>query len=353
MTVKLVFVGGLLLLGALVVTASGQDGRSNAASKYPTLPYKLVEWPAPPTSAAGAPGAWNFIQVASVAITPRGTILVLHRGAHPLMEFEPSGRFVRSWGEGMFSEGKVEAIPEAHWTADKSHYSAVYGAAGCTSCGAHSVRVDPQGNIWVIDAPGHVILSRSIQLLEVPTSPVDRSMGDVHPFGNPHFSMDPANGKIIAARLAETFSQLDPANAAYFQANLKKFNERLDKKFAEWTKLLEPYHGTKVVTYHKSFSYFLERFGLVLAGTIEPKPGVEPSPSYVNALIPRLKSEGVKLVMIEPFRPRKTPEYVAQAIGAKLLLLPGSVGGNEQAKDYFSLFDYDVSQVAAALKASK
>jgi zinc/manganese transport system substrate-binding protein len=210
-----------------------------------------------------------------------------------------------------------------------------------------------RNNKILSDAPGHVILSRGIQLLEVPTSPVDRSMGDVHPFGNPHFSMDPANGKIIAARLAETFSKLDAANAAYFQANLHKFNERLDKKLAEWTKLLEPYRGTKVVTYHKSFTYFLERFGLVLAGTIEPKPGVEPSPSYVNALIPRLKTEGVKLVMIEPFRPRKTPEYVAQAIGAKLLLLPGSVGGNEQAKDYFSLFDYDVSQVAAALKASK
>src|SRR5882672_2020768 len=165
------------------------------------------------------------------------------------------------------------------------------------------------------DAPGHIILSRHIRLLEVPTGPVDRSMGDVHPFGNPHFSMDPANGKLIAARLAETFSQLDAANAAYFQANLKKFNERLDKKLAEWTKLLEPYRGTKVVTYHKSLNYFLERFGLVLAGTIEPKPGVEPSPSYVNSLIPKLKAEGVKIVMIELFRPRKTPEYVAQSIG--------------------------------------
>ena len=210
-----------------------------------------------------------------------------------------------------------------------------------------------RNNKILSDARGHVILSRGIQLLEVPTSPVDRSMGDVHPFGNPHFSMDPANGKIIAARLAETFSQLDAGNAAFFQVNLHKFNLRLDKKLVEWTKLLEPYRGTKVVTYHKSLTYFLERFGLMLAGTIEPKPGVEPSPSYINALIPRLKTEGVKLVMIEPFRPRKTPEYVAQAIGAKLLLLPGSVGGNEQAKDYFSLFDYDVSQVATALKAFK
>jgi DNA-binding beta-propeller fold protein YncE len=107
------------------------------------------------------PGAWNFIQVASVAVTPQGSILVLHRGAHPLMEFESSGKFVRSRGDGLFSEGKVAAIPQAHWTDDKSHYSAVYGPAGCASCGAHSVRVDPQGNIWVIDAPGHVVYKMS------------------------------------------------------------------------------------------------------------------------------------------------------------------------------------------------
>jgi zinc/manganese transport system substrate-binding protein len=203
------------------------------------------------------------------------------------------------------------------------------------------------------DAPGHLILSRGIRLLEVPTGPVDRSMGDVHPLGNPHYWTDPANGKIIANTLAEAFSRLDPGNAAFYQANLQKFNERLDKKLAEWTKLLEPYRGTKVVTYHKSFDYFLERFGLELAGTIESKPGIEPSPSYINALIPRLKAAASKLVMIEPFRPHKTPEYVAQAIGAKLLLLPTSVGGNEKVKDYLSLFDYDVTQIAAALKESK
>lgn len=203
------------------------------------------------------------------------------------------------------------------------------------------------------DAPGHVILSRGVQLLEVPASAVDRSMGDVHPFGNPHFTLDPANGKIIAARLADTFSQLDGANAAFFQDNLKKFNEQLDKKIAEWTKLLEPYRGTKVVTYHKSFDYFLERFGLKLTATIEPKPGIEPSPSHIHGLIPRLKAEGVKLILVEPFRPRKTPEYVAHAIGAKLLLLPGSTEGNEKVKDYFSLFDHDVAQIAAALKDAK
>ena len=138
--------------------ASGeQAGRGDATPDIASLPYKLVEWPTPPTSAAGVPGAWNFIQVSSVAVTARGTILVLHRGAHPILEFDSKGTLLRSWGDGLFSEGKVAAIPQTHWTDDKSHYSAVYGPAGCTACGAHSVRVDPQGNIWLIDAPGHVI----------------------------------------------------------------------------------------------------------------------------------------------------------------------------------------------------
>lgn len=161
-----VVVAALLLTNPLQSqqAASGQ-GADNAS--VPNLPYKLVDWPAPPTTAAGVPGAWNFIQVASVAVTPRGSVLVLHRGAHPVMEFESSGKFVRSWGDGMFSEGKVAAIPEAYWTSDKSHYSAVYGPAGCASCGAHSVRVDPQGNIWVIDAPGHVVYKMSPDWKEV------------------------------------------------------------------------------------------------------------------------------------------------------------------------------------------
>jgi len=205
----------------------------------------------------------------------------------------------------------------------------------------------------IADAPGHVVLARSVRLLEVPAGPVDRSMGDVHPAGNPHFWLDPLNGKIIARELAAAFSRVDPPNAAVYQANLEKFNERIDKKLADWTKFLEPYRGTKVVTYHKSFEYFADRFGLVISGQVEPKPGIEPSPSYIAALIPRLKSEGVKLVIIEPFRSQKTPDYVAKAIGAKLLVLPEAVGGHDQAKNYFSLFDYDIAQIAAALKEAR
>ena len=203
------------------------------------------------------------------------------------------------------------------------------------------------------DAPRHVLMAQGIPLLDVPLAPVDRSMGDVHPAGNPHFAHDPANSRIMAAHLVEVFSKLDAANALLYQANLKKFNERLDQKLAEWARLMEPFRGTKVVTYHKSYEYFAARFGLEIVGQIEPKPGIEPSPTHINALIPRMKEAGAKLVMIEPNRPRKTPQYVADAIGAKLVIVPGMVGGHEKIKDYFSLFDYDVAQITAALKELK
>lgn len=119
--------------------------------------YTLVEWPVPATSAAGFPTPWNLIQAPGVAIGPRGNVLVLHRGAHPVLEFDSAGKFIRSWGDGLISEGKVAAISKDNWAPDRSRYSAVYGPAGCTACGAHSIRVDPQGNIWIVDATGHVI----------------------------------------------------------------------------------------------------------------------------------------------------------------------------------------------------
>jgi zinc/manganese transport system substrate-binding protein len=203
------------------------------------------------------------------------------------------------------------------------------------------------------DAPGHLILSRGVHLLEVPSGPIDRSQGDVHPSGNPHYWLDPANGKIIASEIAKTLSAVDPGHAAAYQANAQKFQERLDQKMAEWTKLMEPYRGTKVLEYHKSFEYLADRFGLQIAGQIEPKPGIEPSPAHLNALVPLARQQGVKLVIVEPFRSRRSPESVARAINAKLLLLPQSTGGHESIKDYFDLFDYDVGQIVEALRKVK
>jgi ABC-type Zn uptake system ZnuABC Zn-binding protein ZnuA len=197
-------------------------------------------------------------------------------------------------------------------------------------------------------APGHVLMSQNITFLEVPTGAIDRSMGDVHPVGNPHYFLDPANGKIMAETIANALSKVDAPNAAYYRANLQKFNDRLDGKLKEWAKAMEPLRGTRVVTYHKTFDYFLKRFGMELAATIEPKPGIEPSPTHINALIPRAKEAGVKLVVIEANRNRRTPEYLADRIGAKVVVLPGMVGGHEKASDYIKLFDFYVEALKNA-----
>src|SRR3954447_14689957 len=140
------FAGALLLLLSLWMPLSGQ------------MNFSLVpDWPVPARTAAGTSTAWNLIQVPGVAVDSRGHVLVLHRGAHPILEFDSAGKFLRSWGDGMFSEGKVSAVPPGGRAPGASGYSAVYGPAGCDSCGVHSIRVDAGGNIWVVDAPGHVI----------------------------------------------------------------------------------------------------------------------------------------------------------------------------------------------------
>ena len=124
----------------------------------PALAYEEVAvWPLPPTSAAGAPGLWNFIQVSGVAVNSNGNILVLHRGAHPILEFKSNGELVRSFGDDLFSEGKVFGLAPEHRVEGRSGYTAVYGPAGCTACGAHAIRLDPQGSIWVVNATGHVV----------------------------------------------------------------------------------------------------------------------------------------------------------------------------------------------------
>lgn len=198
--------------------------------------------------------------------------------------------------------------------------------------------------------PANFLAAEGARLIQVPSAGADRSQGDVHPFGNPHFLLDPDNCGAVAARLAEVLTRLDPAHAPTYQSNLTQFQARLEQKKAAWRQTLEPFRGTKVITYHKSFDYLLEYFGLELAGTIEPKPGIEPTPAHINELIPRARQAGVKLVIIEPNRPQRTPERVAQAIGAKLLILPLMPGGHPEATDFFGWFDYNVRSLAEALK---
>jgi DNA-binding beta-propeller fold protein YncE len=149
----------LSLLALALIIPGAALAQSGSA---PELAYQAeAAWPLPPTTAAGAPGLWNFIQVSGVAVNSAGDLLVLHRGAYPILQFKSDGRLVRAFGDGLFSEGKVGGIAPEHQVKGRSTYTAVYGAAGCTACGAHSIRLDPQGSIWVVDAPAHVIYKLS------------------------------------------------------------------------------------------------------------------------------------------------------------------------------------------------
>ncbi len=197
---------------------------------------------------------------------------------------------------------------------------------------------------------GRVDASKGLQLLDVPTGPIDRSAGDVHAAGNAHYLLDPVRAGQAAGNVADAFARLDPINAEAYQDALASFRDALAKKLPGWEARLKPYAGTKVVTYHKSFDYLLDRFGLQFAGTIEPKPGVEPSPTHINALVPQLKEQGVRLILIEEHRPTKTPQYVAEKAGARLLVLPHFPGSHKASETYLEWMDHLVIELVDALK---
>src|SRR5256712_8097744 len=197
--------------------------------------------------------------------------------------------------------------------------------------------------------PSRIVAAEVIRLLEVPTGPIDRSLGDVHPFGNPHLTLDPLNGKLIAERIKERLCMLSAVDCPIFTANAQKVEDKIDSRLALWQKQMAPLRGTKVVTYHKSFSYLAERFGLQVVNTIEPKPGIPPSASHVRDLVAQMKAEGATLILVEPNRERKTPAFLSQETGAKVVVVPSMVGGSKEAGDYPSLFDSIVKAILEAI----
>jgi len=201
-------------------------------------------------------------------------------------------------------------------------------------------------------AEAYLDASLNAEILEVPTGQVTRAMGDVHPLGNPHYWLDPENGKRIGKSIADKFSQIRPNDRATFQQKLTDFTTRLDAAEKGWLAQMAPYKGTKVVTYHRSFPNFAARFGLEIIGYVEPKPGIPPSPQHTLDLINEMKRQNVKLVLVEPYFDMKTPNAIGRATGAEVLVLPPSVGGVKEVSDYFKLFDYDIDLLVQAIKKS-
>ncbi len=189
---------------------------------------------------------------------------------------------------------------------------------------------------------GYLDMSQYCQVLEIPTGQVTRAMGDVHPMGNPHYWLDPQNGRRIAKAFQTKLSEMDPADAAFFQQHYDDFDKRLTAAEKGWEQKMAPYRGRKVVTYHRSWPNFCERFGLNVIDYVEPRPGIPPTPSHTLELINTMRREGIKLILVEPYFDLRTPNSVAAAVGGEVAQLMPSVGGVKQITNYFQLFDYDI-----------
>ena len=200
-------------------------------------------------------------------------------------------------------------------------------------------------------ARGYLDASLNVHILEIPTGQVTRAMGDVHPLGNPHYWLEPGNGRLIAQAIRSKLSEISPADSAYFSQRYDDFDRRLAAAETRWDAVMAPYKGTKLVTYHRSWPNFMERFGLEVIGYVEPKPGIPPSPRHTLDLIDEMKRGGIRLIIVEPYFSLRTPQAIAnQLAGGKVLVLAPSVDGVKDVTDYIQLFEYNVNLLAGALK---
>ncbi len=199
-------------------------------------------------------------------------------------------------------------------------------------------------------APGHLDVSQGIQVLGVPVGPVDRSRGDVHPLGNPHFTLDPGNAAVVTANILEGLARLAPEHRAMFQTRRREWLALLDAAIRRWEASLAPYRGARVVTYHDTWIYFLDRFGFVSAGTVEDRPGIPPSPGHVADLVRRMKSEQVRVVIYEPWADRKLIDRITRETGAQAVGLATAVGATKEATSYLDVFEFNARALAQALR---
>ena len=200
--------------------------------------------------------------------------------------------------------------------------------------------------------PGRVSCVKGIALLEVPAT-LDRSKGDLHAAGNPHYTTDPSIMKTVAVTITESFCAADPKSADAYRANLASFARRLDAKIVEWRKLLEPFQGRRIVTYHNSWIYFAQFYGVKMDLFLEPKPGIPPSPSHLVSVVKQMKADGIKVIVVEPHLNHKTAETVANLTGAKVLDFAPYPGGKGTSDNYIDWMDALVKSLAADLTAQK
>jgi zinc/manganese transport system substrate-binding protein len=204
-----------------------------------------------------------------------------------------------------------------------------------------------------IGAAGYLDASQFAEILEVPTGMVTRAMGDVHPLGNPHYWLDPENGRRIAQGIKQKLASMRPEDADYFEQRFQSFSQRLTVSEKAWDERMKPYHGRKVVTYHRSWPNFAKRFGLEVVGYVEPRPGIPPSPGHTVELIQMMRRENVRIILVEPYFDLKTPNSIARETGGQVVVLLPSVGGEKEVTDYFKLFDYDLDLLTRAFTSAR
>ena len=195
---------------------------------------------------------------------------------------------------------------------------------------------------------GYVDASTGVSLMQVPSS-INRAEGDIHAFGNPHYWLDPLNGKIIARNICNGLEKISPENKSLFEANLKKFDDQIDLRLKSWNSMMANYKGSKVIAYHNEWCYFENRFGLKIVDFLEPKPGIPPTPSQLVKIIKEVKDNGIKVIITSPYFTSSSSDVVSKQTGAKTLVLATSVGAFDSIKNYYDLFDYNIRLLSGAL----
>ena len=201
-------------------------------------------------------------------------------------------------------------------------------------------------------ARGYLDASLTARILEIPTGQITRAMGDVHPLGNPHYWLDPANGRRMAQSIAKALAQIAPADAPYFDDRYADFDRRLLEAEKRWDARMAPHKGLKIVTYHRSWSNFAERFGLDVIGYVEPRAGIPPSAAHTRDLIEEMRRQNVRILLAEPYFDLRTPNAIARETGARVLVMIPSVGGVKEATDYFKLFEHNLDLLIASIRAN-
>lgn len=211
--------------------------------------------------------------------------------------------------------------------------------------------LEKSGNSQVMKGgKGYADCSQNLRVMEIPTAKLDPSMGDIHAYGNPHYLLDPANGILAAGNIAAALIRVDPAHRAEYDRGFRTFGASVSEHLARWRAALAPYKGAEITTYHRTWVYFMARFGLKEYGVIEPRPGVPPSPGHVQNLVAQMKADHIGTVLVEDFRSHRFPDLIAAQTGARAAYVPLSVEGEPGINTYFDLFDAIVGRLAAALK---